>query len=161
MSGPPFRRILLVCTGNTCRSPMATALLERALRERMDPGAGGIEVRSAGLAVASPGAPASANACRALAERGLSLAGHRAMECGAGVLDWADLVLTMTSAQREEVVRISPRLAERTFALREFSSGLKGPWADVRDPIGGDLATYRASAAELEEEAGKLVLLLT
>src|SRR2546430_12784605 len=88
---PISKRILLVCTGNICRSPLASALLERALLER---GIEGIAVGSAGTG-AWDGAPVSEGAYLVGLERGLDLSGHRARLLPREPVDGADLILTM------------------------------------------------------------------
>src|SRR5437879_8944326 len=88
---PNTKRILLVCTGNICRSPLAAALLERALVER---GIEGLAVASAGTG-AWDGAPVSEGAYLVGLERGLDLSGHRARLLTRELVDGADLILTM------------------------------------------------------------------
>ena len=87
--GPRFRLVVL-CTGNTCRSPMAAA----AFREELGADLERVEIVSAGTA-AVDGQPASAGAAAAGARDGLDLSGHRARRAGAGLLRGADLVLVM------------------------------------------------------------------
>src|SRR2546425_7069143 len=92
---PNTKRILLVCTGNICRSPLAAALLERALVER---GIEGIAVASAGTG-AWDGAPVSEGAYLVGLERGLDLSGHRARLLTRELVDGANLILTMRSEE--------------------------------------------------------------
>ena len=93
--------VLVVCSGNTCRSPMAAAYLRQALAEA---GAPGVRVESAGLH-AVPGLPAAAEAQEAVARDGLSLAEHRSRPLDEAAVAAADLILAMTRAQvsRERV----------------------------------------------------------
>ena len=93
------KRILLVCTGNICRSPLAAALLERALGERA---AEGITVSSAGTG-AWDGAPVSEGAYLVGLERGLDLSGHRARLLTRELVERADLILTMARHHRARV----------------------------------------------------------
>ena len=85
-------RVLFVCTGNTCRSPMAEVLARRGVRDR---GWEHVEVGSAGVA-AFGGAPASGGALRAAARHGLDLSGHAATLLTPGLVEEADLILTMS-----------------------------------------------------------------
>jgi protein-tyrosine-phosphatase len=136
-------RILLVCTGNICRSPLAAALLERALAER---GIDGIAVSSAGTG-AWDGAPASEGAYLVGLERGLDLSGHRARLLTRELVDAADLVLTMARHLRARVDELGGE--GHVFVLGEYA-GRDGDDAEVSDPFGGDLDVYRDTCSELE-----------
>lgn len=138
-----IRRVLIVCTGNTCRSPMAAALL-RQLWAKVAPGSE-LEVESAGTSAAI-GASATEHAITALRDRGLDLSGHRSQIVAESVVSRADLVLTMTVRHKEQLRALWPAAADRVFTLGEFA----GMSADVPDPFGGSLAEYTETAARLE-----------
>jgi len=138
-----MKQILLVCTGNICRSPLAAALLERALRERA---AAGMEVTSAGTG-AWDGAPVSEGAYLVGLERGLDLSGHRARLLTRELVDEADLILTMARHHRARVDELGGE--GRVFVLGEYA-GREGDDAEVSDPFGGDLDVYRDTLAELD-----------
>jgi len=144
-SGPigaaPPRRVLVVCTANQCRSPMAAALLAQAGRGRLD-------VRSAGT-WAADGAPATAEAVRTMAERGIDLAGHRSQSVTRDLVDWADAIVTMTASHRESLVAEFPDAAQKILRLADVD----GAGWDVADPIGAGRDAYGATADEL----GRLV----
>jgi protein-tyrosine phosphatase len=110
-------RILTVCTGNICRSPVA----ERALQAGLDavkPGT--FRVRSAGtLAVA--GAPVQLPSARIIEGFGGSSDGFAARQLTPRMLRGTDLILTMTAAHRRDVVRLDPSVLKRTFTIREFA----------------------------------------
>ena len=137
------KRILLVCTGNICRSPLAAALLERALTER---GIEGIAVASAGTG-AWDGAPVSEGAYLVGLERKLDLSGHRARLLTRELVESAELVLTMARHHRARVDELGGE--GRVFVLGEYA-GREGDEGEVSDPFGGDLDVYRDTCSELE-----------
>lgn len=135
------RRLLLVCSGNTCRSPMAAALL-RSLWEKAAPG-WELIVDSAGTG-AFPGMPATDHAVAALKERGIDLSQHRSQPVLR--LDGYDLVLTMTRGHRDALRARFPDFADRVFTLGEYA----GTGDELPDPFGGPLTAYQQTAAALE-----------
>src|SRR5256885_5970449 len=136
------QHVLFVCTGNICRSPLAAALLERALKERgLD-----VNVTSAGTG-AWDGAPASEGAYLVGLERGLDLSAHRARLLTRELVEEADLILTMARHHRARVDELGGE--SHVFVLGEYA-GREGDAAEVSDPFGGDLEVYRDTCVELE-----------
>lgn len=136
-------QILLVCTGNTCRSPLAEALLRRKL---LDSGVDGVTVSSAGTG-AWEGAPASEGAYLVALEHGLDLSGHRARLLSRELAAAADMVLTMARHHRARVEQLG--VSMKAHLLGEFA-GREGTGAEIRDPFGGDLDGYRETFGELD-----------
>jgi protein-tyrosine-phosphatase len=138
------KRVVLVCTGNICRSPLAEALLRAALHER---GVADVAVSSAGTG-AWDGAPASEGAYLVGLERGLDLSGHRARLLTREVVDQADLILTMARHHRARVQELGGE--GRVHVLGEYA-GRSPDEGEVSDPFGGDLDVYRQTCVELEQ----------
>jgi protein arginine phosphatase len=142
----PFH-LLFVCTGNTCRSPLAMALAQRALRER---GWTRVEVRSAGVA-AYPGGPASQGSIRAAERHGIDLRPHRAVQLTRDLVAWSDLVLTMSPGHLVGVELLGGE--GKSELITDFASGGE-PGAPegsegVSDPIGGGDEQYERTFREL------------
>lgn len=135
-------RILLVCTGNTCRSPLAAAMLQRMVAEA---GRSDIEVGSAGI-MAQEGEPASEGTYLVALEHGMDLSAHRAQLLTPGLARESDLILTMSRSHRRRAEEIG---AANVLVLGEFA-GAAGPDAEVPDPFGGNLDDYRTAYAQLE-----------
>lgn len=143
-------QLLFVCTGNTCRSPMADVIARAAIRAR---GLADIKVGSAGTS-AWEGSPASDGALLVALEHGLALETHRARTLSRELIEGADLVLTMGPHHAERANALGG--TEKTHLLMQYAS--KGNEATaVGDPFGGDLDAYRATFAELEGAIEKVL----
>jgi len=148
--------VLLVCTGNTCRSPMAEISLREMLSKRLgcsidevddpDQGRRGVIVMSAGIA-AMMGGRASHEAVETMAKLGLNLRGHETQPLTETLVRHADTIWTMTRSHREALVTQWPDAAERTALISPDGS-------DVEDPIGGSLEKYQRCAAQIRAALG-------
>lgn len=137
--------LVFVCTGNTCRSPMAECLTRamlarRGLQERW-------EVRSAGI-FAQSGAPASEGAKRAMERRGLSLEAHRSRAVTRDLLEQAALVVGMSANHIAQLRALYP---DCRTPLRAFDD------PPISDPYGGDDAAYEQAALDLERQLPALL----
>lgn len=143
------RHILFVCTGNTCRSPMAEALFRHCCDAR---GVAGVVCQSAGIS-ACVGAPMSPPARVALGAARLRQASTESQALSRELVQWADLIVTMTVAQRRAVVALFPEAKARTRTLLSF----QGDDADVDDPFGGDVDEYVACLERMRPALWALV----
>ncbi len=139
------KTLLFVCTGNTCRSPMAEIMCNAMIDDDPRFQQASWRATSAGLQVFRAEG-ISENAAKALANRGLLSADHLSRQLDEDELARASLVLTMTAAQRDMLREYFPEEAEKVFSLKEFA----GEEGDVLDPYGGPPAVYERTAQELE-----------
>ena len=136
-------RIIVVCTGNICRSPMAEGLLKNRMPETLK---GRMEVSSAGT-YGLQGHPASDNAVRAMALIGIDCARHRARQLTRQMLEEADLLVAMEKYHLREIKRLSGKRKPDARLIGEF--GLPTGKQEIDDPYGRSLSVYKACVQRL------------
>lgn len=138
-----MEELIFVCTGNTCRSPMAEGLFRALDGENRT----GLHASSAGLFV-HEGLPASEYAVQAAGELGADLSGHRTRQLTPELVRQAQYLVCMTAAHYDRLVQAMPWAQDKVFTLAPD---------DVADPFGGTLETYRACAAQLADDVRTLI----
>ncbi len=139
--------IIFVCTGNTCRSPLAEVIARKVFEEK------GIkaDIMSRGLSVAYPSS-ASVNSRKIACEMGLSLDDFISRPLTYEDIEWADVVITMTNAHKAAVENVCHENDTDIFTLAEAAVEN----ADISDPFGGDIETYRRCACQIKEYIEKM-----
>ena len=142
--------MLFVCTGNSCRSIMAEAYMEKRLAEENMP----VEVRSAGTLGLSGGGPTKEVALLLLKE-GIDHKKYMSKGLCKENIDWADLILVMEPEHKARILEIVPAAAEKVFYLGEFNP--EPGEVMIPDPIGRPLAFYRASFRLIKDSIEGLI----
>lgn len=151
------KTILLVCTGNSCRSPMAKGYLQHLLKERPD-----INVISAGVAATS-GMPATSETIKVMAEAGVDISGHFARRLTNEIIHKADLILVMEKNHKEIILQRAPEAEGKVYLLKEFGRDSKVNQQedlDIPDPIGKPLEFYQKCFTIIKEEVERITKLL-
>jgi protein-tyrosine phosphatase len=142
--------ILFVCTGNTCRSPMAEAALKVLLGKERP---GKFEVISAGTGAAI-GFPATMYASEAVKMWHGDLSRHKSQQLKRSLVDGADLIFAMTSEHLREILKWAPAAKDKTYLFKNFPD--RNPRGEpVEDPIGQALERYNETFLEIGEYLGK------
>lgn len=140
-----MKNILLVCTGNTCRSVMAEEMLDDAV-DRSTKLAGEIRAESAGT-FAAEGSTVTQNTVQVMEEIGLSVRRHKAEQMDKEMAEWADLILTMEASHLEHIEAMFPEAEKKAHTLKGYAEGVEGfpgeDGYDIPDPYGEDLDEYR------------------
>jgi len=134
-----MKTILFVCTGNTCRSPMAVGILRDAIGNRHK-----IKIISAGV-IGMKGLPANSNAVKAMKEIGIDISGHRSQPLTKKLVDEAEKVFVMTQIHKLEVINLLEKSRKEIYLIGELNRKqvLKNKDIDISDPIGRGIEAYR------------------
>jgi len=149
-----MKHILFVCTGNTCRSPMAEAMLRKISAERKL----GLEVRSAGVA-AMDGATISRHAKAVLEDHDI-YEEFRSSLLNLELMNWAELILTLTQGHKQHVLQRFPQSAGKVFTLKEYVEDDERVLRDLQemDELGASLELAAALGQELSMEQREKII---
>ena len=137
--------IVIVCTGNTCRSPMAEVLLREKLSKALGCTLDNLEIKvqSAGIA-ATPGSPAALQAVQVMHEQGIDLNDHESQQLHYQLALHADLLLTLSNSHRRAIIGEWPEFEHKTFVIDPDEG-------DVADPFGAPVEVYQACAQQIDD----------
>ncbi len=139
-------RVLFVCTGNTCRSPMAEGIFNHIAKQNKS----GHTAISAGIFPDGNGA--HANAVTVLLEMGIDISAHQSQGLSQLLIENADVIITMTKSHKSMVEQL-PEAAGKVQTMGEYS----GTGIDIADPFGGDLEQYRSCALDILQAVQRMI----
>ncbi|NJK93493.1 MAG: ribose 5-phosphate isomerase B, partial [Blastochloris sp.] len=146
--------VLFVCTGNTCRSPMAEGFFREISREDS-----GLTCGSAGIGAVG-GQPASRNSVVVMEELGLDIRNSRSKPITAELIEEADFILVMTYSHLDSLLLLHPQASDKVFLLREFLPANDRSSREIIDPFGQSLDAYRNCRDQIRAAMEPLYLLL-
>jgi protein-tyrosine-phosphatase len=146
-------KILFVCTGNTCRSPMAEALFNNAVLHSSLPYR--VVSSSSGLH-AVRGDRVSPEVLSLLSQEGLDLSEHSARQLNQTLVEDSDLILVMAGTHKHELCSIFPDAVNKTYLLKEFAGEDHAP-GDITDPLGQGLEKYQQVLEEIRQCIKKII----
>ena len=140
-----MKKILFVCTGNMCRSPMAVGLVKKAL-----PQGGDVEISSAGLIV-SDGLPASPNAIKVMAEEDIDISGHQSRHLTREIVTGTNVIFVMTQWHKLELINLLEKPGKEIYLIKELMKNKLRGSLDIEDPIGKSIVFYRKCRDEIKK----------
>ncbi len=151
-----LKNILLVCTGNSCRSVMAAGLFRKILKQKNPEKFSNISIFSAGT-YALEGMGPTKEAMRVSKREDIDISSNRAIRLEKNMIKQTDLILVMEKAHKEMILSMVPEAWDRVHLLKEFCNDKKVDDVEIRDPIGKPLEAYEECFIILKDNVERIV----
>lgn len=148
-----MKKIVFICTGNVCRSPMAEHYMQGKIKELKKDEEYIID--SCGI-YANPGEKATKNAIEAIKEYGIDMESHRAKNIYQINLEDFDLIIGLTNQHKENIIRLFPTIKNKVYTLKEYVDPSIS-YKDIDDPWGFNIYIYKSCAKEIVDYVDKLI----